>query len=121
MADLEHELKELVVSALGLEDITADEIDSDEQLFVSGLGLDSIDGLELGMAIRKKYGIKPQDSSSVPIRPWRWAHGNLPSRPIARPRASSSGRFTVGRMSFIRRSRSCRIRRCCSNMSAWRD
>ncbi|MGO9267005.1 MAG: phosphopantetheine-binding protein [Candidatus Binataceae bacterium] len=60
MADLEHELKELVVSALGLEDITADEIDSDEQLFVSGLGLDSIDGLELGMAIRKKYGIKPQ-------------------------------------------------------------
>jgi acyl carrier protein len=60
MADLEHELKELVVSALGLEDITPDEIDSDEQLFVSGLGLDSIDGLELGMAIRKKYGIKPQ-------------------------------------------------------------
>ncbi len=60
MADLEHELKELVVSALGLEDITAAEIDSDEQLFVSGLGLDSIDGLELGMAIRKKYGIKPQ-------------------------------------------------------------
>ena len=60
MADLEHELKELVVSALGLEDITAAEIDSDEQLFVNGLGLDSIDGLELGMAIRKKYGIKPQ-------------------------------------------------------------
>jgi acyl carrier protein len=60
MADLEHELKELVVSALSLEDITPDEIDSDEQLFVSGLGLDSIDGLELGMAIRKKYGIKPQ-------------------------------------------------------------
>ena len=60
MADLEHELKELVVSALGLEDVTPDEIDSDEQLFVSGLGLDSIDGLELGMAIRKKYGIKPQ-------------------------------------------------------------
>ena len=60
MADLERELKELVVSALSLEDITADNIDSDEQLFGSGLGLDSIDGLELGMAIRKKYGIKPQ-------------------------------------------------------------
>ncbi len=60
MADLEHELKELVVSALSLEDITPEEIDSDEQLFVSGLGLDSIDGLELGMAIRKKYGIRPQ-------------------------------------------------------------
>lgn len=60
MADLERELKELVVSALSLEDITADNIDSEEQLFGSGLGLDSIDGLELGMAIRKKYGIKPQ-------------------------------------------------------------
>ena len=59
MAELERELKELVVSALNLEDITPDEIDSDEQLFVSGLGLDSIDGLELGMALRKKYGIKP--------------------------------------------------------------
>lgn len=60
MADLERELKELVVSALSLEDIAADNIDSEEQLFGSGLGLDSIDGLELGMAIRKKYGIKPQ-------------------------------------------------------------
>jgi acyl carrier protein len=60
MADLEHELKELIVTALSLEDITPDDIDGDEQLFVSGLGLDSIDGLELGMAIRKKYGVKPQ-------------------------------------------------------------
>src|ERR1700722_484407 len=62
MADLEHELKELIVKSLGLEDITPDELESDEQLFGKGLGLDSIDGLELGMAIRKKYGIKPQGS-----------------------------------------------------------
>src|SRR3984885_6607337 len=62
MADLERELKELIVSALNLEDITADDIASDEQLFVNGLGLDSIDGLELGMALRKKYGVKPQGS-----------------------------------------------------------
>jgi acyl carrier protein len=62
MPDLEHELKELIVTALNLEDITPDDIDSDEQLFVNGLGLDSIDGLELGMAIRKKYGIKLQGS-----------------------------------------------------------
>jgi acyl carrier protein len=47
MADLEHELKELIVKSLGLEDITPDEIESDEQLFGKGLGLDSIDGLEL--------------------------------------------------------------------------
>ncbi|MGA2411155.1 MAG: phosphopantetheine-binding protein [Candidatus Binataceae bacterium] len=62
MADLERELKELIVSALNLEDITADDIDSGEPLFANGLGLDSIDGLELGMAIRKKYGIKPRGS-----------------------------------------------------------
>jgi acyl carrier protein len=58
MGDLELELKELIVSALSLEDITPDAIDSDEPLFGDGLGLDSIDGLDLGMAIRKTYGIK---------------------------------------------------------------
>jgi acyl carrier protein len=58
MADLELELKKLIVSALSLEDIAPDGIDSEEPLFGEGLGLDSIDGLELGMAIRKNYGIK---------------------------------------------------------------
>lgn len=58
MADLELELKKLIVSALSLEDLAPDAIDSDEPLFGDGLGLDSIDGLELGMAIRKTYGIK---------------------------------------------------------------
>jgi acyl carrier protein len=62
MADLERELKELIVSSLDLEDITPKDIDSGEPLFEKGLGLDSIDGLELGMAIRKKYGIKVQGS-----------------------------------------------------------
>ncbi len=54
---LEHELKELIISSLSLEDITVDEIDSNQALFVEGLGLDSIDALELGLAIKKKYGI----------------------------------------------------------------
>jgi acyl carrier protein len=67
MPDLERELKELIVSSLALEDIAPDDIASDEPLFGEGLGLDSIDGLELGMAIRKKYGIKPQ-GSKVEIR-----------------------------------------------------
>jgi acyl carrier protein len=62
MDDLERELKELIVNALHLEDITPDQIASDEELFVNGLGLDSIDGLELGMAIRKKYEVRPQGS-----------------------------------------------------------
>jgi acyl carrier protein len=62
MADLERELKELIVSSLDLEDIAPEDIDSGEPLFEKGLGLDSIDGLELGMAIRKKYGLKVQGS-----------------------------------------------------------
>lgn len=62
MFDLERELKELIVSALDLEDINPEDINSDEPLFVDGLGLDSIDGLELGVAIRKKYKIKVQGS-----------------------------------------------------------
>lgn len=57
MGDLEQELKKLIVSALSLEDITPEGIDSEEPLFGDGLGLDSIDGLELGMAIRKTYGL----------------------------------------------------------------
>src|SRR6185312_3817426 len=55
--ELEQELKRLIVSALNLEDIAPEEIDSDEPLFGDGLGLDSIDGLELGVAIRKTYGV----------------------------------------------------------------
>lgn len=55
---LEAELKQLIVDALRLEDITPEEISSDEALFDGGLGLDSIDALELGMAISKKYAVK---------------------------------------------------------------
>ena len=64
MPNLEDELKELIVSALDLEDIAPEDIESDEPLFVEGLGLDSIDGLELGVAIRKKYKIKVQGSKN---------------------------------------------------------
>jgi acyl carrier protein len=58
MDDLELEIKRLIVKSLALEDITPEQIDSDETLFGDGLGLDSIDGLELGMALRKAYGVK---------------------------------------------------------------
>ena len=55
--ELQQEIKALIVSSLGLEDITPDEIETDAPLFVDGLGLDSIDALELGFAVNKKYGI----------------------------------------------------------------
>lgn len=55
---MENELKQLIIEALDLEDISIDDIDSHEPLFNNGLGLDSIDALELGLAIRKKYDVK---------------------------------------------------------------
>jgi len=55
---LELELKKLIVEALKLEDIAPEEIDSEEPLFAAGLGLDSIDALELGMALRNVYNLK---------------------------------------------------------------
>lgn len=58
MDALEQELKALIIDALSLEDITAEEIDSNEPLFGEGLGLDSIDALELGVVLRKNYNIK---------------------------------------------------------------
>ncbi len=57
MKQLELEVKQLIIDVLNLEDITTDDIDSDAPLFGKGLGLDSIDALELGVAIKKKYNI----------------------------------------------------------------
>jgi acyl carrier protein len=58
MNDLELEIKNLIITALDLEDINIEDIDTDAELFGNGLGLDSIDALELGVAIQKKYKIK---------------------------------------------------------------
>ena len=55
---LELELKELIINVLNLEDITTTDIDSNMQLFGDELGLDSIDALELGVALKKKYNIE---------------------------------------------------------------
>ena len=58
---LEAELKKLIVEALVLEDIAPEEIETDAPLFVEGLGLDSIDALELAMALEERYGVKIED------------------------------------------------------------
>lgn len=57
--ELEDQIKRLIVTALKLEDLQPDEIDSEEPLFGdAGLGLDSIDALELGVALRKQLGLQ---------------------------------------------------------------
>ena len=54
---LEQEIKELIIAALSLEDVKPQDIETDAPLFVEGLGLDSIDALELGVALQKRYGV----------------------------------------------------------------
>ena len=53
----DDEVKQMIIDVLQLEDVTPADIDSDAPLFVDGLGLDSIDALELGVAIHKRYGV----------------------------------------------------------------
>jgi len=54
----QKELAELIVSALNLEGVNPGSIDPDAQLFGAGLGLDSIDALELALEISKRYGVQ---------------------------------------------------------------
>jgi hypothetical protein len=61
MNELVKELKDEIIEALNLEEMTAEDIDENEPLFGEGLGLDSIDALELIVLLEKKYGIKLAD------------------------------------------------------------
>jgi len=54
---LTADIKAMIVEVLALEDIRPDEIETDAPLFVEGLGLDSIDALELAMGLEEKYGV----------------------------------------------------------------
>ena len=58
MEELILELKEQIIKALNLEEMTPEDIETDATLFGEGLGLDSIDALELIVLLEKKYGIK---------------------------------------------------------------
>jgi acyl carrier protein len=58
MSEIELKIKELIVSALELEDIRPADISSDAPLFDGGLGLDSIDALELGLALHRAFGVR---------------------------------------------------------------
>jgi acyl carrier protein len=57
MQQLENEIKQLIIDVLQLEDMQTSDIETDAPLFGDGLGLDSIDALELGVALQKRYGI----------------------------------------------------------------
>ncbi len=57
MDTLVNDIKMTIIEALNLEDITPEDIDTDAPLFGEGLGLDSIDALELGLAIKKRFNV----------------------------------------------------------------
>lgn len=58
---LENELKELVIKDLGMHDVTMEEFQDDTPLFGDGIGLDSLDAVELVVLIQKKYSVKVED------------------------------------------------------------
>lgn len=62
-------IKEIIVSSLDLEEVAPADIETDAPLFGEGLGLDSIDALELGMAVKKEFGISfsknPADNKQI--------------------------------------------------------
>ncbi len=63
MKNLEAELKRLIIDIFELEDLRTTDIVAEAPLFGDGLGLDSIDALELGMALKKKYNIHIDNDS----------------------------------------------------------
>ena len=58
MDNINQQIKELIISSLELEDISPDNIVDSDPLFGEGLGLDSIDALELGIALKNRFGVK---------------------------------------------------------------
>lgn len=68
MSNLVQDLKHLIIDALSLEDMTADDIETSEPLFNDGLGLDSIDALELGVAIKNKFDISVKEENEADIQ-----------------------------------------------------
>ena len=56
--ELEDEIRELIIASVEVEGLAAEDLASDAELFGDGVGLDSIDALEIGAALRKKYQVK---------------------------------------------------------------
>ena len=75
MTDLKRKLKELLIERLKFEDMTPEDIDDDAPLFAGGLGLDSIDALEIVVMLESEFGIRVKNEGS--------ARNLLPSRDSA--------------------------------------
>jgi acyl carrier protein len=65
MTDLRRKLKELLIERLKFEEMTPEDIDDDQPLFAGGLGLDSIDALEIVVMLESEFGIRVKNESSA--------------------------------------------------------
>ena len=65
LASLALEIKQMIIEELDLEDVEIEDIETDAPLFGDGLGLDSIDALELGLGINKKFNVKIEANSEA--------------------------------------------------------
>ena len=65
MDDLRKKLKELLIDRLKFEDMTPEDIKDDDPLFAGGLGLDSIDALEIVVMLETEFGIKVKNESAA--------------------------------------------------------
>ena len=65
MQDLERQLKTKIIQCLNLEDINPEDINSNEPLFIEGLGLDSVDALQIVVMLESSYGIKIKDAKKA--------------------------------------------------------
>lgn len=63
--DLKRKIKELLIERLKFEDMTPEDIPDDEPLFAGGLGLDSIDALEIVVMLESEFGIKVKNETSA--------------------------------------------------------
>lgn len=59
--DIKQKLKQVLIEDLNLEDLTPEEIEDDEQLFGEGLGLDSLDAVELVVVVQRHFGVEIKD------------------------------------------------------------
>lgn len=64
MSDLEAELTRLIIDTLGLEDMSASDVDADSLLFDEDWGLDSVDALEIGLLLQRHYGVRLDDDKA---------------------------------------------------------
>ncbi|MDQ7996030.1 MAG: phosphopantetheine-binding protein [Luteibacter sp.] len=74
MNDLERDIARLIIETLALDHLTVDDIAADQPLFGQGLGLDSVDALELALALQTRYGLKIASDSRDARRHFETVH-----------------------------------------------